>query len=239
MEVTTLLFDYGGTLDTSACHWFYVFQEAYARICKVPILEENLRQAYVAGERALAKQRIVVSTDTFYDMLIKKIGVQTSYLERELGILTFNSKAEKNDFIVDIATYCDNFARQHTQQSAEVLTVLKERYKLLMVSNFYGNLHAVLSNYGLLNFFDYIVESSVVGVRKPDPAIWQLGVDAANCDAASCVAIGDSYNKDIVPASSVGCKTIWFKGREWENKQFDETLPTHIITSIKDLLKYL
>lgn len=28
----TFLFDYGGTLDTSAIHWYYIFKQAYAKI---------------------------------------------------------------------------------------------------------------------------------------------------------------------------------------------------------------
>ena len=235
---TTLLFDYGGTLDTSACHWFYVFQNAYTAIATKHIEEHNLREAYVMGERALAKQRIVMPSDTFYDMLVKKVSIQVDHLENVLSLLHFSTAEEKNSFIKQIASSCDDFARKHAEQSAHVLAALKPKYKLIMVSNFYGNLHAVLQAYGLNSFFSDVIESSVVGVRKPDPAIWQLGVEAAHCDASSCVAIGDSYNKDIVPAASIGCQTVWFKGKEWEEKAFDETLPTHIIERLDDILKY-
>lgn len=233
----TFLFDYGGTLDTSACHWFYVFQEAYEAVGKRGIAEADLRQAYVMGERALAKERIVLPEDTFRDMLVKKIRVQVNHLVHEMHILSFASADEQNAFVERIATYCDDFAKRHVSQSASVLKTLKSKYQLVMVSNFYGNLHSVLRAYGILDYFDTIVESSVVGVRKPDPAIWRLGVEAAECDAASCVAVGDSYGKDIVPASAIGCQTVWFKGREWEEKTFDETLPTHIITSLDEILR--
>lgn len=234
----TFLFDYGGTLDTGACHWFYVFQEAYQAV-DCDIAEADLRQAYVMGERALAKDRIVMPEDTFYDMLVKKVSVQVSHLSLEMHLLTFASSEEQKALVERIATYCDAFARRHTEQSAKVLKALQEKgYRFVMVSNFYGNLHSVLRAYGLLDFFDTIVESSVVGVRKPDPAIWQLGVEAAGCDAALCVAVGDSYGKDIVPASQVGCQTVWYKGREWEDKAFDESLPTHVVTSLEDILKF-
>ena len=120
------------------------------------------------------------------------------------------------------------------------MQALRERgYGFVLVTNFYGNIHAVLRAYGLADFFPHIVESAVVGVRKPDPAIWQLGIDAAAVPAASCVAIGDSFSKDIVPAHSLGAQTIWFKGEEWEQKDYDETLPTHIITALPQLLEHL
>ena len=234
----TFLFDYGGTLDTGACHWFYVFQEAYQAV-GCDIAEADLRQAYVMGERALAKERIVMPEDTFYDMLVKKVSVQVSHLSLEMHQLSFASVEEQRTLVERIATYCDAFARSHTEQSTKVLKALKEKgYGFVMVSNFYGNLHSVLRAYGLVDFFDTIVESAVVGVRKPDPAIWQLGVEAAKKDASSCIAVGDSYGKDIVPASQVGCQTVWFKGREWEEKAFDESLPTHVITSLEGILKF-
>ena len=107
-----------------------------------------------------------------------------------------------------------------------------------MVSNFYGNLTTVLNDYKLISYFDDIIESAVVGVRKPDPQIWALGVKAAGTDNKSCIVVGDSYNKDIQPADSIGCQTIWFKGKEWQANNFDETLPTHVITSLSDIKKW-
>ena len=88
------------------------------------------------------------------------------------------------------------------------------------------------------NYFDEVIESAVVGVRKPDPAIWQMGVEAAGCPAACCVAVGDSFTKDILPARAAGCETVWFKGEEWEPTERDETIPTHVITQLEDLLKW-
>lgn len=234
--MSTYLFDYGGTLDTAATHWYYVFEAAYNHI-GYHIADAQLREAYVTGERALAKERIILSDDNFFTLLLKKITIQLHHLEASLRLVRFDSEATRKQTIQRLATYCDDFARQHVQQSAHVLEQLKQRgHHLIMVSNFYGNLHSVLSTYGIDHYFDTIVESAVVGVRKPDPAIWKLGVEAAQVEASQCIAVGDSFNKDIVPAHSLGCQTIWFKGREWETKQFDETLPTHIVTSLDNIL---
>lgn len=85
-----------------------------------------------------------------------------------------------------------------------------------MVSNFYGNINSVLNDFGIAAYFNAVVESAVVGVRKPNPAIYQLGVDALQLPAEACVVIGDSYSKDIVPAHEIGCKTIWLNVQGWE-----------------------
>lgn len=65
----------------------------------------------------------------------------------------------------------------------------------MLVSNFYGNIQTILKDFGLLDFFDEIIESSVVGVRKPDPAIYRLGVDAMGFVAKNVLVVGDSFSK--------------------------------------------
>ena len=67
-----------------------------------------------------------------------------------------------------------------TAHSAEVLDELHKRYPMALVSNFYGNIACVLREFGLEKFFLDIVESAVVGIRKPDPKIFTLGVEALN-----------------------------------------------------------
>lgn len=47
---TTLLLDYGGTLDTNARHWAHVLWDGYQH-CNVPVSESQFREAYVFGER--------------------------------------------------------------------------------------------------------------------------------------------------------------------------------------------
>ena len=114
----------------------------------------------------------------------------------------------------------------------------QKKYTLVMVSNFYGNLSAILQSFGVSDFFPTIIESAVVGVRKPSPDIFKLAVQAVNVRADECVVIGDSYTKDIMPANSIGCETVWFKGVEWESVERDETLPTHIISSLSELRQW-
>ena len=98
------------------------------------------------------------------------------------------------------------------EESRSVLETLRERgHRMVLVTNFYGNIQAVLRSYALDGFFDTIVESAVVGVRKPDAAIWRLGVEAAQRTPEGCIAIGDSFDKDILPARAAGCRTVWFK----------------------------
>ena len=86
---------------------------------------------------------------------------------------------------------------------------------MVLVSNFYGNIGAVLREYGINSYFRDVIESAVVGVRKPDPAIFRLGTDALGLPPDEVLVVGDSIGKDIVPARSIGCETAWIEGKPW------------------------
>ena len=97
-----------------------------------------------------------------------------------------------------------------TKESAEVLRQLHERYPIAIVSNFYGNLPTVLREFGFDGLYDHLIESAVVGVRKPDPAIFTMGVEALGMQPEEVMVVGDSLEKDILPAREAGCQTVHF-----------------------------
>ena len=142
-----------------------------------------------------------------------------------------------------VANYCYQYVLNVLEVSRPVIATLAEKYPLVLVSNFYGNIETILKDFHL-EYFQHIVESAVVGVRKPDPQIFQLGVDALReimgkteeeLPVHDILVVGDSYSKDILPATKIGCQTVWLKGIGWDNETVDETVPTHIIRHIKDL----
>jgi putative hydrolase of the HAD superfamily len=125
---------------------------------------------------------------------------------------------------------------RHTAHSREVLSLLKQRMPLVLVSNFYGNIHTVLREFGLDGLFTHVVESAVVGVRKPDPRIFTLGVEALGLAPYEVTVVGDSMEKDIVPARQAGCHTVWLQGEQWSSAPVDTSAADRIITDIEQLL---
>ena len=234
-NIKALLFDYGGTLDTNGRHWANVLYEGFCE-AEVSVSEEQFREAYVFAERELAKRPIIQPNDDFLTLLRKKIDIETQELVR-VGYW-HTDETERLQKSERIALYCNNIVLSNLQTTRPILQSLKEKYRLVLVTNFYGNISSVLSAYEL-NFFDAIVESAVVGVRKPDSAIWQLGVDKSHCPAEQTIAIGDAFKKDILPATQIGCHTIWLKGETWKPEVVDESIPNAVITNFKDVLKYL
>ncbi|MDO5572105.1 MAG: HAD family hydrolase [Bacteroidales bacterium] len=225
-----LIFDYGATIDSNGKHWAEVIWEGYNSV-KFDISKERFREAYVFAERALAKTPYIKPEHNFLDMLRIKMNLQLDYMSQ-------NGFIPKDDYSLaceSVAQYCYQYAGNCILKAKPVLEVLSKRYKFVLVSNFYGNIESVLSDFGLSDFFPKIVESAVVGVRKPDPKIFSLGVEAMNLAANEIVVIGDSYSKDIVPATTIGCQTIWIKGIAWDDKEDNISHPD-IITDFSQLL---
>ena len=88
---------------------------------------------------------------------------------------------------------------------------------MVLVSNFYVNMPVVLREFGFDGLFLRVIESAVVGIRKPDPRIFLLGVEALGLRPEEVTVVGDSLDKDIIPAHEAGCQTIWLRGEGWNN----------------------
>jgi HAD superfamily hydrolase (TIGR01549 family) len=206
-----ILFDYGGTIDTNGLHWGGVLWDHYQKH-KVLVSEEDFGKAYSFGERALAINPLVKPEHTFYDVLCLKI-------EQQFNLLIETGYRLDTDLIEVISRDCNLFAKSTVENAKPVLAELAKSYPLVMVSNFYGNLNSVLLDFDIRQYFNDVVESAVVGVRKPDPEIYRMGVESLNIPAHQCVVVGDSYTKDIVPAKAVGCNTIWLNVKGWEDAE--------------------
>lgn len=228
-KVKGIIFDYGGTIDSNGKHWAEVLWESYLDN-KVPVTKEQFREAFVYVERYLAANLVILPEDNFHVLLKKKVSLQIEYL-LEKGFLEENDKTKK--YSLAISDQCYNFVKDLIRKEVDILTALKDRYPMVLVSNFYGNVQSVLGDFDLLKYFDDIIESAVVGIRKPDPAIFGLGVEKLGLPGSSIVVIGDSYTKDIVPATKNGCQTIWLKGLGWGDD--DENATADII--IKDFME--
>lgn len=211
-KIKGIIFDYGGTIDSNGKHWAEVIWDAYQQT-NIPVSKEQFREAYIYAERYLAVNPVIEPNDHFGILLKKKADLQIAYLVDKNYL---SDKTKTSEFSLAVSAQCYNFAKKIIDKEKSLLSELKNHYPMVLVSNFYGNVQAVLADFELLHLFDDIIESAVVGVRKPDPAIFAIGVDKLSLPASQIVVIGDSYKKDIVPATAVGCHTIWLKGLGWE-----------------------
>ena len=230
----------------------------------VSIHKQAFRDAYVYGERALAVNPIVTPDFHFEDILREKLILELKFLagkelletgkddaekQAKLGndsdassesLLLSLSDSEIHQIAVDMAHYINAKTLDLLQENKQVLEHLKQAgYPMVLVSNFYGNINQVLKDAEIDGYFKEVIESAVVGVRKPNPAIFALGVCALDLPASQVLVVGDTYGKDIIPAHKLGCHTLWIKGLQWEEKQVDESIPDGIIRKLSEMEEFL
>ncbi len=195
-----LIFDYGGTIDSRGEHWSDVIRRGYIN-AGIDISYDDFWEAYVYAERTLAKTPVILPSDNFLALMRKKITIELRRLEVTIEL-------HSNDETVDaISSYCYSLAKTCTEESKPVLAELTDRYPIVMVSNFYGNLNAVLMDFGIRHYFSDIIESAATGIRKPDPGIFRLGLKSLSLQPCDVLVIGDSFSKDISPANGIGMHT--------------------------------
>ena len=233
----------------------------------VSIHKQAFRDAYVYGERALAVNPIVTPDFHFEDILREKLILELNFLagkelletgkddsekQAKLGnpgkdseassesLFLSLSDSEVRQIAVDMARYINAKTLALLKENKLVLEHLKQKgYPMVLVSNFYGNINQVLKDAGIDGYFEDVIESAVVGVRKPNPAIFALGVCALDLPASQVLVVGDTYGKDIVPAHKLGCHTLWIKGLQWEEKKVDESIPDGIIRKLSEMEEFL
>ncbi|MBM0129818.1 HAD family hydrolase [Segatella copri] len=230
----------------------------------VSIHKQAFRDAYVYGERALAVNPIVTPDFHFEDILREKLILELNFLagkelletgkddaekQAKLGndsdassesLLLSLSDSEIHQIAVDMAHYINAKTLDLLHENKPVLEHLKQAgYPMVLVSNFYGNINQVLKDAEIDGYFKDVIESAVVGVRKPNPAIFALGVCALDLPASQVLVVGDTYGKDIIPAHKLGCHTLWIKGLQWEEKQVDESIPDGIIRKLSEMEEFL
>jgi FMN phosphatase YigB (HAD superfamily) len=95
----------------------------------------------------------------------------------------------------------------------ELLGGLKEgRLRVVIVTSAFFRTGAGMrrdaEQLGFGQWVDDVLSSVDTGVRKPNPSMFRLALDAARSSPHETVMIGDSEEKDILPAQRLGMRTI-------------------------------
>lgn len=100
---------------------------------------------------------------------------------------------------------------QADPEAAEALAGARARgWTVGVISNSNGSVARALEIAGLSKHLGFVIDSSVVGVSKPDPRIFALGLEAAGAAPAEAVYVGDSYFVDVIGARRAGLGAVLF-----------------------------
>jgi len=192
-----VLFDMGGTLDGDGEHWLDRFVRLYAE-AGVDLPREVIRKGFDYAEQRAQAEAARVSAGL--EQFVRQHLAWQLECHRAGDAVVLERIAER--FIAPV--------RAAAQQNVPILAELRRRgLRLGVVSNACGNVQVLCDEFGFSPFLDCVIDSHWAGVAKPDPAIFRLALDGVSASAAATLMVGDSYDRDIVPAHNLGMQTAW------------------------------
>ncbi len=221
-KIIALIFDFGGTLDGNGTHWLertYQFIKTH----HPDISREDFDVADKAAVTEFALGEVPMDA-TFQDGSILPVGVAATDLKaskcnlREtveaIAIGIFErlhlSKESKDNYV---EWFCKG-AEEHLRKNREWLQTLYGKYKLGVISNNFGNTAGWCDDYQFTPLLDVIIDSTVLGISKPDPGIFEAALSELRVSPTESIYIGDSYKVDMVGAKGVGMWTAWMVGNQ-------------------------
>ena len=137
-------------------------------------------------------------------------------------ILWLESLLEEWGYEADLAEAGFRVFREHRNavtlfdDAARVLGKLGERYSIGAITNGNADVHRI----GIGHHFDFVVTPAEAGAAKPDPAIFELALNAAGAPPGSVVHVGDDPVRDVAGAAALGLRTVWMnpEGRPWPDQ---------------------
>jgi HAD superfamily hydrolase (TIGR01549 family) len=213
VSIKALLFDFGGTLD-GPTHWLDRFLAQY-RAAGIEISRGELDPAFDYATRTGYGATRVVSRFRLNDLVRFLVGQQLEYLRargpEHLSRRIEDAPGKERHQLVERIT--ESFVRETKAGLAESkasLASLKNRFKLGVVSNFYGNLDAILDEAGMGKLFAAVADSSKLKLFKPDPGIFTAALKSLRLESTEAAMVGDSLDKDCAPARRLGLRTVWY-----------------------------
>ncbi len=263
--VKALAFDFGGTLDSPFLHWMDVYLQVYDAELHLVNRESFRDSYVFAEREMERLNNVAPDTHLLDLQLMKTRLQVADLVRRGLidedaiaaALAAVGGKEENADATVAVnvetadaadadatsaerlaryvATSVTNASALYTGRAASTLAKLSERYTLLLVSNYYGNIRQVAADMGIARYFTAITDSTIEHLRKPDPALWRVAIERQGLDMQSVVVIGDSVKNDILPGLSLGCQVVHcanpLKGNDGETTPY-----VNAISELEDIL---
>lgn len=194
-----ILFDFGGTLDSDGEHWLDRFYALYEdQGLQIPLSE--IKRAFYHADGLCSSDSQVVS--------LGLRPLMKCHVRFQFAALNLADDEKEKEMVEAFCAKSERFLRRN----ARLLRRIRARYRLGLVSNFYGNVAALCEEAGLASALDVILDSALVGMSKPDPGIFRAALERFQLPPEEVICVGDSFERDMIPARELGMKTIWLKG---------------------------
>ncbi|HTO12064.1 MAG TPA: HAD family hydrolase [Candidatus Binatia bacterium] len=100
------------------------------------------------------------------------------------------------------------WTRMEPEADAALALARARGLRTAVISNSNGTVADILAHLGLAKDLEFVIDSSRVGVEKPDPRIFHLALERAGLRPDEAVYVGDLYSIDVVGARAAGMRAI-------------------------------
>ncbi|MFC1889047.1 HAD family hydrolase [Thermodesulfobacteriota bacterium] len=196
------LFDFGGTLDADGVTWQDRFFELYRRH-GLEVDRELFRNAFYHADDHLIETRALGGAGFEETITAQVAGV--------CEVLGLEDSCEPMRLI--IRDFIESTQRL-IRRNRPLLSELQGRFRLGIVSNFYGNLERVCDDLAIRDYFPCMIDSTCEGVMKPDPKIFQAALDRLDVKPGEAVYVGDNPFRDMEGARAIGMPHVRLIGAD-------------------------
>lgn len=202
--IDVVLFDIGGTLHT-------VTNNETLRTGFAKRLRERLNDygIVISGEDSEIGRRLHENAEEYKHFSEKTLGELPQsriwnefYLkDYQIGEERLKPIAEELSFLYDYERV-KNIRRPHIVETMETLRQMGKR--LGIISNIISTSFVphILREYGIAQYMECVVLSSEAGVRKPDPAIFEIALSQMGAKAENTAYVGDTLSRDVLGAKN-------------------------------------
>ena len=191
----------------------------------------------------------LVDESCAYEHRLREIAdaAQVAYKEVYALALDFYKQNRKGDREAAnrLGVPMPSWHKEHERLYEDTVACLQElsgRYKIGVIANQSPGTETRLSQYGISEYIDLVVASAEAGVSKPNLRIFQLALSRAGCKPQNAIMIGDRIDNDIIPAKSMGMRTVWIRqglwGKCWSITK-EEERADYMVDSLAELCRLL
>jgi HAD superfamily hydrolase (TIGR01549 family) len=236
MQISTILFDLGSTLVYSKDPWPAFYEQADRAMLEV------LCQAGFGLDASTFFAESGGFVNSYYDRPFKDNLEPTSFTVLH-EMLSQKGIHDVPDAILRAALEAlYSITQQNWYLEADAIptleTLISSGYRLGLISNTSDdrNVQTLLDRWGLRRFFEFIITSAALGVRKPDARIFQVALDHFRVSPNSVAMVGDSLEADILGANQSGIYSIWITRRSQDPGEGELAIqPQAVITALSQL----
>jgi putative hydrolase of the HAD superfamily len=205
-ELEAVLFDAGGTLVRLDLEWICDWLTAHGR----PVTVGALRRAEIEGRRRYDASRGTPhppgtpnpplgsrgDVRSYFGGTLEAAGVGPPWLEEALEAMTARQKGH-------------GLWSRPMEGAREVLDLLPGMgLRIACVSNSDGRAESHLVHAGVRDGLEFVVDSQLVGVEKPDPGIFRIALDRMGIAAERALYVGDFRSVDEAGARAAGMRFV-------------------------------